>query len=421
MLWFICFFNYADRQSIFSVTTVLQDEFGFTDTEVGLIGSAFMWVYAFGAPFAGFIGDRIRRKHLILSGCLFWSCITAMTAWCSKLWQFVTVRALEGFGETFYVPASMSLLSDYHDRRTRSRAMAFHQSSVYIGTIGGGWLGAWFAAHYGWRSGFYFFGLAGLLLALVLYALLREPRRGEADIAAGEALPGPPLPLGQVAPTIFRSPVAILLMAAFVGANFVATIFLSWTPAFIKRKFNFELAEAGLYATLFIQLASAISAPVSGIISDLLTPVLRGGRMFVQAAGVLVGAYFVVALGTANDRSMLFIFMTAFGICKGAYDCNIFASLYDVVEPRARATAAGLMNMVGWTGGALGPLWVGWMAEHGPADNRIDNMSLAISRGAVVYLVCTVLLLSAGLYHTFAKRRPVAPAPDSTNIFAKTP
>ena len=66
------------------------------------------------------------------------------------------MRALEGFGETFYFPASMSLVSDYHSPRTRSRAMSFHQSSVYAGTILGSWLGAWFAAQLGWRSGFYF-------------------------------------------------------------------------------------------------------------------------------------------------------------------------------------------------------------------------------------------------------------------------
>src|SRR5437763_7493232 len=85
MLWFICFFNYADRQAIFSVFPKLQEEFGFDKVRLGLIGAAFMWVYAFGAPFAGFIGDRVRRKSLILGGCLFWSCITVMTGWCSKL------------------------------------------------------------------------------------------------------------------------------------------------------------------------------------------------------------------------------------------------------------------------------------------------------------------------------------------------
>jgi MFS family permease len=151
MLWFVCFFNYADRQAVYSVFPKLQEEFGFDAVELGLIGSAFMWVYAFGSPFAGFIADRVSRKHLILGGCLFWSVVTVMTGWCSKLWHFVTVRALEGVGETFYFPASMSLMGDYHGRRTRSKAFSLHQSAVYAGTIGGSWLGAWFAEHHGWR------------------------------------------------------------------------------------------------------------------------------------------------------------------------------------------------------------------------------------------------------------------------------
>src|SRR6266436_3169578 len=186
MLWFICFFNYADRQAIFAVFPKLKEEFSFDKVQLGLIGSAFMWVYAAGAPLAGFICDRLRRKDLILGGCLFWSCVTVATGSCAKLWHFVTVRALEGFGETFYFPASMSLTSDYHGKGTRSRALAFHQSSVYIGTILGSWLGAWFAEHLGWRLGFYFFGGMGAVLALVLYRYLREPARGEAEAASGE-------------------------------------------------------------------------------------------------------------------------------------------------------------------------------------------------------------------------------------------
>src|ERR1043165_5993857 len=88
MLWFVCFFNYADRQAIFSVFPRLKDEFGFDKVGLGLIGSAFMWVYAFGAPFAGYVGDHLRRKDLILGGCLFWSGVTVTTAWCGNLWQF---------------------------------------------------------------------------------------------------------------------------------------------------------------------------------------------------------------------------------------------------------------------------------------------------------------------------------------------
>jgi MFS family permease len=419
MLWFVCFFNYADRQSIFSIFPKLKGEFGFDPVQLGLIGSAFMWVYAAGAPLAGFIADHLPRKHLILGGCLFWSSVTVMTGWCSRLWQFVTVRALEGFGETFYFPATMSLVSDYHDRRTRSKAFSFHQSSVYIGTIGGSWAGAWFAEQYGWRVGFYFFGTMGLILALVLYRFLREPVRGAADralahaegnAAADPTAPPPALGVGATCREIFRTPTALLLMGAFLGANFVATIFLTWTPTFLVEKFGFRLTAAGLSGSVFIHLASALSAPLGGVLADRLARRYAGGRMLVQALGLLLGATFVGFVGLTADVTTLLVAMTFFGLCKGLYDSNIFASLYDVIEPRARASAAGIMNTVGWGGGALGPLVVGLATKYGRHAQPVDNMSEAIAFGAVIYIIGAALLLVAAF--GFARRDVVRiPAP----------
>lgn len=395
MLWLVCFFNYADRQAIFAVFPKLKEEYGFDKVQLGLIGSAFMWVYAGAAPLAGFVGDRVRRKDLILGGCFFWSLVTVFTGWCSKLWHFVTVRALEGFGETFYFPASMSLTSDYHGKATRSKALSFHQSSVYIGTIAGSWFGAWMAEHYGWRFGFYIFGGAGMVLSVVLYFFLIEPRRGAADLpAAASERPEiqKPAAFREVLSQLFRTPSAVLLMLVFVGVNFVATIFLTWTPTFLVEKFQFRLSSAGLSGTLFIHLASAVSVPFGGILADHFFKSFAGGRMMVQAIGLIVGAGFVVLVGRTSDVTTLLVAMTLFGLCKGFYDSNIFASLFDVVEPRMRASAAGIMNTVGWTGGALGPLFVGWVSKYGSRPTEIENMSEAISWCGGVYLVGAVIL-----------------------------
>lgn len=391
MLWMICLLNYADRQTISAVLPELKREFGFNEEQLGLIGSAFMWVYAGCSLFAGLICDRLRRKDLILGGCLFWSGVTMLTGWCAKLWQFVTVRAMEGFGETFYFPASMALVSDYHAPRTRSRALAIHQSSVYAGTILGSWLGAWLAMKYGWRVGFYFFGAAGIVLAGVLYLFLKEPQRGQSE-AASEVQP---LSIAQTFRVIFRSPAVVLLMLAFVAANSVAAVFLVWTPSFLKDKFHYSLAAAGLNGTLFIHAASAVSVPVAGILADRLSRWMAGGRIAVQAMGLLGGAAFVFLVGYTTSHRTLILAMTAFGLCKGFYDSGIFASLYDSIEPRARGTAAGIMNMVGWGGGAFGPFVVGWMAQHGHQASKVDNMSKAIARGSILYLIGAAFLLGA--------------------------
>lgn len=404
MLWFVCFFNYADRQSINSVFPQLQNEFQFNEQQLGLIASAFMWVYALCAPLAGMVGDRVQRKSLILGGCLFWSFITITTGWCSHLWQFVMVRALEGFGETFYIPASLSLVSDYHDRSTRSRAMSFHQSSVYVGTIAGSWFGALFAAHYNWRLGFYLFGGAGMLLAMILFRHLREPRRGQCE-AVSEAVSQQRLPLSQTLKIVFRRPTALLLMAAFFGANLVAMVFLTWTTFFLQKKFGFEQATAGFLGILIINLASALSVSVAGAMADRMAQRFAGGRILVQAAGLLVGAGFVTMVARTDNKTTLLVSLAVYGLCKGFYDSGIFASLYDVIEPRARATAAGFMNTVGWAGGAIGAMSFGWLAMHGQHPpqsasasdvlaSKVANMSDALAMGSWVYLAAAVILLT---------------------------
>jgi sugar phosphate permease len=197
-------------------------------------------------------------------------------------------------------------------------------------------------------------------------------------------------------------------MVTFLGANFVATIFLTWTPTFLVEKFGFKLTSAGLSGSVFIHLASAISVPFGGIMADRLARRWAGGRIIVQAAGLLLGATFVGLVGLTHDTATLLVSMSLFGLCKGLYDSNIFASLYDVVQPRARATAAGIMNMVGWGGGALGPLAVGLATKYGRHESAIDNMSEAIACGAIIYVAGAGLLLLAAVY--FVRRDLVSQA-----------
>jgi MFS family permease len=289
----------------------------------------------------------------------------------------------------------MSLISDYHGRQTRSRAMSFHQSSVYIGTIGGGALGGLFGQFYGWRVGFYVFGLSGFVLSVVLLRFLREPRRGQSEASfriAGES--GRPFGVRAVLREVFRSPTAILLLAVFCGANFVAATFLTWTPSFLREKFQMNLALAGLTATIYIQLASAVGSPVGGLLADTLARRFAGGRLMTQMIGLALGAPFIFITGTTLSVPTLVLAMTCFGTFKGMYDANIFASVYDVIHPGARATAAGIMNSIGWMGGALAPVVIGWIVSHAGPAGEVAAMSRAVAMGGIVYLAAACLLLA---------------------------
>ena len=114
MLWFVCFFNYADRQAIFAVFPLIKQQLGLTDFQLGIVGAAFMWMYALFGPLAGWLCDRLPRKSLVLGGLIAWSLVTALTAVCHTYGQLVLCRALSGLGEAVYLPASMSLIGDYH-------------------------------------------------------------------------------------------------------------------------------------------------------------------------------------------------------------------------------------------------------------------------------------------------------------------
>ncbi|HTM51770.1 MAG TPA: MFS transporter [Bryobacteraceae bacterium] len=395
MLWWIAFFNYADRQAIFSVFPLLEREMHLSPVELGLLGSSFAWVYGLSAPLAGNIVDRIRRKTAILGGLQAWSVICMATALSRNFGHLLFFRAAEGLGETFYFPASMSLVSDYHGKETRSRALGIHQTSVYMGTIAGGFFAGLIAQHYGWRWSFVVFGGLGVLLGLALRRFLIEPKRE----TSGGAAPAK-LSMGEFAREIWRTPTAMLLMGAFLCSNFVAVVLLTWMPKFLYDKFHLSLAMAGFTATVFVQLASLVGSPLGGWLADRLRARRPGGRMMVQAGALACGAPFVVLCGQTQSAGWLVVALCAWGLFKGLYDANIFASVFDVVRPEARGTVAGFMNMVGWLGGGgTAPIVIGYIAQR-------TNLSLAISLAAGVYLTGAVLLALAAF--VFAPRDTAA-------------
>ena len=246
MLWSISFFNYADRQAIFSVFPLLEREMHLTPVELGLLGSSFAMVYGLMGPFAGYVVDRVKRKTAVLVGLEIWSVICSSTAISRSFGQLLFFRAAEGLGETIYYPASMSMISDYHRAGTRSRAMGFHQTSVYIGTIAGGFFAGKIAQDHGWRWSFVVFGGLGIALGVVLNKFLREPRRGAADTGGVVTAAS----VKEFIAILKGTPTIAVLMAAFVCSNFVAAVLLSWMPKFVHDRFHMDLAMSGLTAAI---------------------------------------------------------------------------------------------------------------------------------------------------------------------------
>lgn len=380
MLWCVCFLNYADRQLIFTVFPLLSSEFHLTDAGLSVLSASFMCAYAVFGPFAGLICDRVPRRGLVLGALVFWSMAAAATALVHSYWLLAACIALGGLGEAFYFPAALSMIADYHAVDTRSRAMAFHQSSVYIGSIAGGAMAGYIGQFYGWRAGFQIFGAAGVALACVLWMLLKEPARGLSDAAAGK------LPtrrrLLEGLRELASNRAAWLLALVFIGANFVAMIFTVWLPTYLYRQFHMSLAMSGLSGSAYLQIASIAGVVSGGAAADALVKrnrADRSARMRVQAVGLFCGTPFLFLSSWTTAAATVLAAMIGFGFFKGVYDSNLWAALYDVTPIERRGTALGVMNSLGWLGGAAAQLCIG-------AASMRFGMGLCLSATAAIYL-----------------------------------
>lgn len=401
MLWFVCMFNYADRQGISSIFPLLHDGMGLTDIQLGILSSAFMWVYAGSGWLAGLISDRVKRKSVILGAFFFWSFITLSLGFAANYNQLVILRAIQGLGEAFYFPAAMAFLSAYHSPKTRSRAMAIHQSGVYAGTIVGGTLSGAMGQHYGWRSSFYLFGFAGIFIAIFLFFYLKEPKT---PVAQDEQLSTPKKEnLSGILKTLidlYRIPMVGILTLVFIGANFVAAVFLVWLPKFLFDKFHLSLTMAGFSSTAYLQVGSVLGVLAGGWLADRLVQKYRGGRMMAQSLGLLLGVPFVFIVGWTLNMYALIMAMTCFGFFKGMYDANIWASLHDVVPVERRSTAVGIMNSLGWLSGGCATLFTAYASKS-------FGMSACISATSMIYLFFGMLLI-AGIFFFFRGEPPVS-------------
>lgn len=382
ILWTVCWLNYADRQAIFVLLPLLRGEFGATNVHLALLGTAFMWAYAFFGPVAGWMGDRMSRRGLIVSGLGLWLVVTVATFLSHDFWQIVLLRALSGLAEAVYFPAAMSLIASCHGPDTRSRAMSLHQSAVYIGTISGGVLAAIVGDRFGWRSSFLLFGSVGLLILLILLLFLREPEQTAESNSS--ALAG--VSLRVTLHEILVQPLAHRLVLVFIGANFVAMIVLVWLPSFLFGKFHMSLSMAGVNSTVYLQIAAVAGVLCGGALADRLAASARGGRMKTQALGLLAGTPFLFLTGWSPTTRFLVAGMVGLGFCKGVYESNIWASLYDVIRPECRASAVGVMNSLGWLGGGLAPLAIA-------AASQRFSMSACLSATSCIYALAGCVLL----------------------------
>jgi MFS family permease len=373
-LWLTYLLNYGDREAIFSIFPILRKQLHFSETQLGLTGSTFVWTYSLCMPLTGCLADLIRRERLVIGSLILWSLATLGTGLSSSVDSLLAWRVIMGIVEALYIPAALGLIAVWHSERSRSTALAIHGTAQFAGIVAGAWFGGWAAETIGWRQSFWALSAAGMIYAAVLASVFRRP-----TAQTTRKRPAPAAPLA-----IFRSLCYVILLFAFFVFCAMLWIFYGWLPAFVFQKFHTSLAAGGFTATVYLQAGSVAGVLTWGPVADLIAGKIHSGRFYIGALGLLICAPFAYWIVSLNSLQGLKLAAVAFGFFSGAMAANAFAAAYDVVSERNYGFATGTLNMSGGLGGGAAMLLVGW--SHGPSsiphimgENAIASMAVAIA------------------------------------------
>lgn len=373
-LWIAFFLNQADRQIFSIVLPLIKVDLQLSDSQLGLIASVLVWTYGVLVPFAGFIGDKFSRRNIIASSLLFWSFATLATGLCNTLMQFVLLRGVAtGGGEAFYAPAANALISEEHKKK-RSFALAIHQSANYFGIVLSGLVAGYIAEQYGWRSSFYLFGGLGVFIGAIIFLRVRK------DLPAQQV---EKVPVLTTAKLIFKKPTVVLLTFAFACMVFVNVGYLTWMPSLLAEKFNLSLTEAGFSSMFYHYVGAFIGVIGGGAVSDRISKIAPSNRLLLQAVSLLLGAPFIYWVGAGNTLFITYVALFFFGLFRGAYDSNIFASLFEVVDPKIKSSASGLMLMCAFLIGAFSPIILGYLKPTLGISTGLSYLWVSYFLGAV--------------------------------------
>lgn len=389
MLWIVAFLNYFDRILITSMRDPLVADFSLTDAQFGLLTSVFLWSYGLLSPLGGFLADKYSRKKMIVFSAMIWSAFTLWTGFASTFSELLVARAFMGISEACYIPAALALITDYHRTRTRSLATGLHMSGLYAGLALGG-IGGYIAEWWGWRFGFQFFGLFGIIYSIGLIFFLKERKLPEADLTSDDAKPTYNISIIDSIRVLFSERSYIVILIFFCVNGVVNWLIYAWLPTFLKDHFHLNLGEAGMSATGYIQIGAFAGVILGGLLADRWSRRNLRARLYVIIIGFSFGAPFLFLMSSTQFFAFAILGMLIYGLAKGFNDSNLMPVLCQVIDGRYIATGYGFLNFLSTIIGGMMVYWVGAMK-----DAKIDL--------SIAYQIISVVMLLAAWSLFFVK------------------
>lgn len=388
LLWVVALLNYMDRQML----STMQDAMKLDIVELqkaeafGALMAVFLWIYGFVSPFAGVVADRVSRKKLVVGSLFVWSAVTYLMGYASDFTQLYWLRALMGVSEALYIPSALSLIADLHEGKSRSLAIGIHMTGLYVGQAVGGF-GATIAATFSWHSTFYWFGIIGVAYSVVLALLLHDKPKTAAIASPDPATLMKKESLWRGLSVVLSTWAFWVILIYFAVPSLPGWATKNWLPTLFAENLGLEMAQAGPMSTITIAASSFVGVLLGGVLSD--KWVLRNirGRIYTSAIGLGMTIPALVLLGFGHSVVAVVGAGMLFGIGFGMFDANNMPILCQIISAKYRATAYGVMNMVGvFAGAAVTHLLGKW------TDGGNLGMGFAVLGGIVI--VALVLQLA---------------------------
>lgn len=364
LLWVVALLNYMDRQMLSTMRDAMQIDIAELESAVnfGRLMAIFLWIYGLVSPFAGAIADRLSRKWLIIGSLGVWSAVTLLMGYCTTYNQVFWLRALMGVSEALYIPAGLSLIADYHTGKSKSFAIGIHMTGLYLGQAVGGF-GATLAEKFSWQQTFHWFGIIGVVYAILLIALLYEKRNQ--SVKAETADPALKIPVLKGFGMIFSNIAFWIILFFFASTSLPGWATKNWLPTLFAESLGAPMSEAGPISTITIAISSFIGILIGGPLSDNWVKKNIKGRIYTSAIGLSLMIPALLLLGLGSGMVAAIAAGLFFGIGYGMFDTNNMPILCQFVPSRLRATAYGIMNMTGVMMGAVCTQILGKWAEGG--------------------------------------------------------
>jgi predicted MFS family arabinose efflux permease len=361
-------FNFLDRSVLNILAEPIKQDLGFSDTQLGLLtGFAFALFYSLaGLPIARYVDRPTTNRPIVIAICMvLWSGMTMVSGMVTSYAQMLVARILVAIGESGGGPAVLTLINHYVSPANRSRAFGIYGLGVPMGTVLGLVLGGWLVELVGWRMTFLIVGAPGVILALLIWLFLYEPREnGEADEAASLEDSASPS-LRENVLVIRRSPALLWLSAAASVAGLFIIGVPSWTGVYLIRVLDLSPSHAGVTLGLIMGFGGALGTYFGGAIADRISTRDPGRALLVPCAGLLLGipAAFIAFLSHDWRIFAGFYFVAVIGV--STYIGPLFSILQLLVSQRHRATTTVIVVMLAnLIGAGLGPFLIGIGSDY---------------------------------------------------------